>query len=90
MTAVEQADRPAATDPTASLEEATGTARDLLVRLYAMLPKIVIAIVLIAAAAALAGLVRGLLRRTLSRWEKVEAISALVRIGLSWSRSARR
>jgi small conductance mechanosensitive channel len=80
--AVAPAERPVAADPTAALEEATGTVRDLVLGFYAMLPAIAIAVLLIAAAAVLAALARGLLRRTLSRWEKVEAISALVRIGL--------
>jgi small-conductance mechanosensitive channel len=80
--AVEQAEPAVAADPAVALEEATGTIRDLLLGLYAMLPKIAIAILLLALAAFLASLARGLLRRTLSRWEKVEAISALLRIGL--------
>jgi small-conductance mechanosensitive channel len=80
--AIEQAAPPVASDPAAALEEATGTVRDLLLGLYAMLPKIAIALVLVAAAVLLGTLARGLLQRTLSRWEKVEAISALVRIGL--------
>jgi small-conductance mechanosensitive channel len=80
--AIEQAEPGVAPDPAVALEEATGTIRDLLLGLYGMLPKIGIAILLLAAAGLLASLARGLLRRVLSGWEKVEAISALLRIGL--------
>lgn len=76
------AERPAATDPGAALEEATTTVRDLLLAFYGLLPKIAIALVLLAAATLLSALARRLLRRTLSHWERVDAITALVRIGV--------
>lgn len=71
-----------AKDPTRSLEEATGTLREMLLTFYALLPKIVIVLLLLVAAALVANGVRALLHRYLRRWEKSQAISALVRIGL--------
>jgi small conductance mechanosensitive channel len=79
---IERTERPVAMDATAALQEATGTVRDLLLGFYAMLPKIAIAILLVAVAALLAALARRLLQRTLAHWERIEALTALVRIGL--------
>jgi len=70
------------TDPAVSLEQATGTVRDLLLGFYAMLPRILIALVLILLAAGIAKLVRMLLERSLGRWERTHALSALLQIGI--------
>ena len=70
------------TDPTVSLEEATRTVADLILAFYGMLPRIIIALVLILLAAALAKLLRMFLERFLGRWERTHALSALVQIGV--------
>jgi small-conductance mechanosensitive channel len=70
------------TDPAVSLEEATGTVRDLVLGFYGMLPRIIVALVLILLAAALAKLLRMLLERFLGRWERTHALSAMVQIGV--------
>ncbi|CAN5273848.1 hypothetical protein BH20VER2_BH20VER2_12180 [soil metagenome] len=68
-------------DATEAVRQATGTMWDLLLSGYGLLPKILIGIVLIFAAGLIATGVQKLLHQFLSRWEKVEAISALVRLG---------
>ena len=80
-TAEEPRDRVSA-DPAASLEEATGTVRDLILGFYGMAPRLIIALVLILLAAALAKVVRMLLERFLGRWERTHALSALLQIGI--------
>ena len=72
----------AVADAEVSLTEATETVRDLLHGFYALLPKILVAFLLIVLAWLVAAVVRAVLHRTLRGWERVEAISALVRIGL--------
>lgn len=73
---------PDVVDPSVSIDEAAGTIQQLLLGFYGILPKLVLAIVLIAAAAVLARVSVAILRRTLGRWERAEAVGALVRIGL--------
>jgi len=73
----------AAAEAARSVEEATGTIRDLVVAFYGFLPKLLIALVLLAAAAVLARLVRPLLGRLLASWARAEAFSALAAI-LIW------
>ncbi|MHC1764208.1 MAG: mechanosensitive ion channel family protein [Verrucomicrobiia bacterium] len=68
------------TDPGASLEQATNTIRDLLLGFYGLLPKVLIALILLALAALAGKLARALLQRFLGRWERTEAIAALLRI----------
>ena len=65
-----------------SLDEATSTVRDLLQGSLALLPKVVVALLLIVLALLLSRLVRHVLHRFSHRWEKMDAVSALVRIGL--------
>ena len=69
-------------NPAESIEQATGTIRDLFAGAISFLPKILIAIVIIAAATFLATLVRKILRRLLGRWARTEAIAALTRIAI--------
>lgn len=71
----EAADAPA--DPVRAVEEATGTVRQLTRELVALLPKVLVAITLLALAAALVRLVRFLLRRGLRRWERADAATAM-------------
>lgn len=69
-------------DPAVSLEAATRTVGDLVLGFYAMLPRIIIAVMLILVAAVLARFVRKLLQRFLGRWERTHALSALIQIGV--------
>lgn len=64
-------------NPAQSVEEATGTLRQLTADFMGILPKVLIAVALIVVAALLVRIVRGTLRRLLRRWEKAEAVSAL-------------
>lgn len=73
---------PDAVDPSVSIDEAAGTIQELLVGFYGILPKLVLSLVLIAAAAVLARLINAILRRSLGGWGKAEALGALVRIGM--------
>lgn len=70
------------TDPTVSLEQAASTVRDLVLGFYAMLPRLVIAVLLILLAVAVARGVKRLLERYLGSWERTHALSALVQIGV--------
>jgi small conductance mechanosensitive channel len=70
------------TDPVVGLEQATLTLRDLLLGFYGLLPQIVLALLLVALAAVASRVAGALLRRFLGQWEKSEAASALVSIGL--------
>lgn len=73
-----QTDSPAEPpDPARSVEEATGTVRDLALEFVAALPRIAIAVVLLALAAAFVRLVRAVLRRALIHWERAEAATAM-------------
>ena len=73
---------PLPTDPAASLEEATRTVADLILGFYGMLPRIIIAVLLVLFAAALAKVLRKFLERLLGRWERTHALSALLQIGV--------
>lgn len=73
---------PLPTDPAVSLEEATRTVRDLILAFYGMLPRIMIALVLILLAVGAAKILRMLLERLLGRWERTHALSALAQIGV--------
>ncbi|CAN5622500.1 hypothetical protein BH20VER1_BH20VER1_05010 [soil metagenome] len=64
-----------------AVRQATGTMWELLLSGYGLLPKILIGIALIFAAGFIASGVQMVLYRFLHRWEKVEAIGALVRLG---------
>lgn len=67
-------------DPGASLEQATHTIRDLLLGFYGLLPKVLIALILLVLAALAGKLARAVLQRFLGRWERTDAIAALLRI----------
>jgi small conductance mechanosensitive channel len=69
-------------DPAVSLEEATATIRDLVLGFYGMLPRIVLALILIGLAALAARIAGIVLRRVLGQWEKTDAARALVKIAL--------
>lgn len=69
-------------DPGVAIDQATGTVRELVLGFYAVLPKLLFALVLVAVAALAARIATALLRRGLGRWERAEAVSALVRIAL--------
>jgi small conductance mechanosensitive channel len=68
-------------DATEAVREATSTIRELLLNFYALLPKLLIAVLLIVAAGLIARGARVVVHRTLRRWEKSEAVGALVRLG---------
>jgi small-conductance mechanosensitive channel len=70
------------TDPAVSIDQAAATVRDLVFGFYGLLPKLVLSLVLLGAAALAGRVVVALFRRTLGGWEKAEAAGALARIGL--------
>lgn len=67
----------AVSDPGRSVDEATGTVRDLVVGFTDLLPKILIALALLIAAAVIVRLVRSALRAVLGEWERAEAATAM-------------
>jgi small conductance mechanosensitive channel len=64
-------------DPGRAVEEATGTVRELVLGFTAVLPKILIAIVLLVAAAVVVRILRLALRRLFRRWERAAAVTAM-------------
>lgn len=70
-------------DPGRSVEEATSTVRRIIVDFTTLLPKILIAIALLIAAAVLVRLVRAVLRKVLGEWERADATTAMAGI-LIW------
>ena len=64
-------------DPEIALEEATGTLRQLAGDFAGILPKIVIAVLVLVVAGLLVKAIRVVLRRSIGRWERTEAASAL-------------
>lgn len=69
-------------DPSAALEQATTTLRDLAATAYGMFPKILIALAVLATAALLAKLTRALLTSILGKWARTDAIIALSKIAI--------
>jgi small-conductance mechanosensitive channel len=69
-------------DPGRAVEEATGTLRDLWLTFQNLLPKIAIALALLAVAAVLSRVIRAVLRRLLRSYSRAEALSALAGIGV--------
>jgi small conductance mechanosensitive channel len=69
-------------DPSVAVDEAATTIRDLALGFYAFLPRIVLVLVLFAAATLVTRLVNAVLRRSLRGWERVGAITALTRVAL--------
>lgn len=67
----------AVSDPGRSVDEATGTVRDLIVGFTDLLPKLLIALALLIAAAVIVRLVRTALRAILGEWERAEAATAM-------------
>lgn len=70
------------TDPTAALEQATGTIRDLFSGAIGLMPKILIALLFLVVAGLMGALARKLLRYSLGRWQRTDALIALSRIGI--------
>jgi small conductance mechanosensitive channel len=66
--------------PVESLEQAAQTVRDLVLGFFSMLPKLLIALVLLGIAIVAAQLVRTVLHRIFPDWDRTEAMSALARI----------
>ncbi|HEX6133230.1 MAG TPA: mechanosensitive ion channel domain-containing protein [Longimicrobiales bacterium] len=71
------ADDTARPDPGRSVEEATSTVRRFAVDFTTLLPKILIAIALLAAAGVIVRIVHTVLRRLLGAWERADAATAL-------------
>ena len=69
-------------DPGAAVEQSVETIRELVFGSYALLPKLLIAGVLILLAALAGRLITWLLHKLLHQWERTQAIAALTRIGL--------
>ena len=72
-----------ASDPGVAVDEATGSVRDFAFELTAFLPKILVALALLVAAALLIRLLRATLRALLRRWEKADAATSLTAV-LIW------
>jgi small conductance mechanosensitive channel len=71
------------TDPAVSLEQAAVTLQELILGFYGLLPKLVLALLLVGIAALLSKLAGALIfRRMLGHWEKAEAARALLTIGI--------
>src|SRR5690606_10368652 len=70
-------------DPGRSVEEATSTVRRFAIDFTTLLPKILIAVALLVAAAVLVRLTRSLLRRVLGQWERADAATAMAGV-LIW------
>ncbi|MBA3847479.1 MAG: mechanosensitive ion channel [Planctomycetes bacterium] len=69
-------------DAAEGFEQATSTIMQLATSVYALLPKLMLALLLLVLAWAVAWLVQKTLRRVLRSWHRTEAVSALVRIAL--------
>jgi hypothetical protein len=67
-------------EPSVAIEEATGTVRGLVRTFYGLLPKIGVAIGILLVAWLLSMASHAVLRRVLGRWEREEAIAAVVRM----------
>lgn len=67
-------------DPGRSVEEATSTVKRFAIDFTTLLPKILIAITLLLAAAMLVKIVHAVLRRALGHWEKADAATAMTGI----------
>lgn len=74
------ADVPRVLDTAAGVNEAAGTIRELAYGFYAFLPRLLLALLAVAFAAALVTLVQKVLERTLRGWERTTALTALVRL----------
>jgi small-conductance mechanosensitive channel len=70
-------------DPGRSVEEATSTVRQFVLDLTDLLPKILIALALLIAAAIIVRIVRAVLRRVLGEWQRADAVTAITGI-LIW------
>ncbi|MEX2608867.1 MAG: mechanosensitive ion channel domain-containing protein [Gemmatimonadota bacterium] len=69
-----------AADPARSVEEATGTVRELVLGAWGILPKVAIALGVLLLAGVLSWLVRRLLRATFGRFEQADAAAALTAV----------
>lgn len=69
-------------DPTEALDRATGTVRDLAYGLYGFLPRLLVVVLLFAAATLLSRLFQAVVRRTLRGWQRREAATALGRLAI--------
>lgn len=69
-------------DPSVSLEQATGTIRDLFSGALGLFPKFLVAVLILLVAALFAAVARKLLRHFLGRWQRTEAVIALTRIAI--------
>jgi small conductance mechanosensitive channel len=67
-------------DPSAAVDEATTTIRDLAYGFYAFLPRLLLGVGIFIVAALLAKLLKWLLQRILGGWQRTTAVTALVRL----------
>jgi hypothetical protein len=75
-----EAEAPAiAVDPSVSIEQATGTIRELLLGFYALLPRVVLALAIVGRGLSRAGR-NGAAQTRSGTWERTGAVSALLRI----------
>lgn len=69
-------------DPEEAVDQATATIRQLALNFYAFLPRLLLVVVLLALAALVGRLARFTLERTLGRWERAAAITAVTRLAI--------
>lgn len=67
-------------DPLASVDEATGTIRELALSFYDFLPRLLVVVLLIALAVIVERVVKAFLERRLAGWERIAAITAVSRL----------
>ena len=67
-------------DPATAVDEATGTIRDLALGFYGFLPRIALVLIIFLIATLLSRLLRAAINRTLSGWERMAAVTAIVRL----------
>lgn len=67
-------------DPSAAVEDATTTIRDLAYNFYGFLPRLLLSLVIFVIAAAITRMLAAILQRTLGGWQRTAAVAALMRL----------
>ena len=73
-------DQPIPPDPSAAVDEASSTIRELAYNVYGYLPRVLLVLALLALAAVVTKLARAILQRLLGAWERTVALIAVVRL----------
>lgn len=72
-----------ATEPAAVIAEATGTMHDLLISVYALLPRLALALIIIGVAWVVRRIVLRVLQRTFAQWHQQAALQAVTSLAVS-------